>query len=151
MGGIPSRFKQVELMNNLITILYGLALLFGHGCASDEQKFDNRELSAEHREVWLEAADYLNQKYTAEFEEDDSGISMSKYDSELDLQFAAYAYSPSHDYNDGEGWLITYQPAVEFWSNREWFQPRLLQLTIHELCHVLLIGHDEGNPSGGHC
>ena len=116
------------------------ALLLG-ACAPDDRVFDVSALSPEHQADVQAAMDDLNLRYGFVIDNDravsrmvygrpEPGASATTYD----LFFRSFM-----------GWKIVFVPE---WASQD---KRRLTVTTHELCHVLGIAHDEGNPDPDSC
>lgn len=125
------------------SIILALALLASVlGCAPDDQMFDISALTSRHQVIFIEAMLDLNERYPdrASFALGEDANSVAVY-GEPEPGKAATTYG-----NKATFWRIVFSLSILY------DHPRLIDMyTTHELCHVIEIGHSEGNPSPGSC
>ena len=143
---MSTQYITMDFMRLIIPILAAVLLA---ACAPDDQVFDVRGLTPWHQAIFRAAADDLNNRQpNAVFVISAAGDSTAVYGG-TPVGVAAMTYSvkgTTIDPRDGYHWVVVFMPGVVRWTDES-----LLSLTTHELCHVLRIGHDAGNPDPGHC
>lgn len=125
--------------------IIALSLLLA-ACAPDDhpdiRAFDVSSLTSRHQVLFTGAVDNLNTRYPeAGLSIHPESLSRVYYGEDDDIPTAS-TFGPL---SRGE-WLIRLHPDAPSWLELFFFR-----VIVHELCHVLGIDHENGNPQGGNC
>ncbi len=115
--------------------------IFMASCLPDDQEFDIRGLSFDHAIQFRNAMSSVNDgKETARLSESDGGASEARYGAPDNPEEIAYAHDRGHS------WLIVFRDEIGSKHDSE-----IVRIMVHELCHVVGFGHEDGNPQEGTC